>query len=365
MRAEKMGRRWKVAWIALAFAGATIPLLSPAPASAQSGKSDDDRPIAQDPTRFMQFDEALSRAGPRAEPIDEKPAADEASRDGTAESGVPSFPDSAEAALVPAEAEAGAAGAAAVAEAEARDAEAAAGRLALAETVHDALDMAAEAEAEAADAEAEAEAEASARAEMIRTAALSDVVASALVPNTQDAARVSTWVSRSGDNGGLPYIVIDKINATLFVFNADGEFLGEAPVLIGIATGDEATPGVGDVPLAEMGPEEKTTPAGRFAARYGPAIGGPAVLWVDYNTSVALHPVVTGNRRERRLQRLRSATPDDNRITFGCINVPIAFHREVIRPLFRENGGIVYVLPDTRLLEDVFPSLRVQSTGLR
>lgn len=50
---------------------------------------------------------------------------------------------------------------------------------------------------------------------------------------------------------------------------------------------------------------------------------------------------------------------DDNRITFGCINVPKAFYAKV-RPLFAKKGGYVYILPDTRMLEDVFPPIRVQ-----
>jgi len=220
----------------------------------------------------------------------------------------------------------------------------------------------------AARADAPAEAEGPDDAANGRAAAslpLGDLVIEALGPRPAGARQVASWVIASGDNGEVPFMVIDKVAAAAFLFDAQGEYLGETPVLLGSAAGDDATPGVGDRPLARMGPEEKTTPAGRFAARYGPAAGGRNVLWVDYSTSVALHEVVTGNRRERRLQRLRSATPEDNRITFGCINVPVAFHREVIRPLFRENGGIVYVLPETRPLEAVFPSVRVRSSGRR
>jgi hypothetical protein len=173
------------------------------------------------------------------------------------------------------------------------------------------------------------------------------------------AARVAEWVAMSGDNGKFPYIIVDKQAARMFVFGADGEELGDAPVLIGIAPGDEATPGVGAKKLAEIGPAEKTTPAGRFLAKFGRAVGKERVLWVDYYTSVAMHAVVTSNKKERRLQRLNSATVDDNRITFGCINVPTAFYAKSVRPLFRKAGGMVYVLPDSKPLEDVFPRLRL------
>lgn len=176
---------------------------------------------------------------------------------------------------------------------------------------------------------------------------------------SEAAARVAAWVARSGDNGDLPYIIVDKPAARMFVFAADGSELGDAPVLLGIAPGDDATPGVGAKKLAEIGPAEKTTPAGRFLARFGRAVGKERVLWVDYHTSVAMHAVVTSNRKERRLQRLNSPTIEDNRISFGCINVPTAFYARNVRPLFRKSGGIVYVLPDSKPLEDIFPRLRM------
>ncbi len=174
--------------------------------------------------------------------------------------------------------------------------------------------------------------------------------------------RVADWIAASGDNGSLPYIIVDKQAASLFLFDAKGKPLGKVPVLIGVAVGDDATPGIGSKNLAEIGPAEKTTPAGRFLAEYGLAAGGQRVLWVDYATSVALHPIPPGaNKKERRRQRMLSATPDDNRITFGCINVPLAFYNKSVRPLFLKKGGYVYVLPDTKPLEVIFPRLLVQA----
>lgn len=174
--------------------------------------------------------------------------------------------------------------------------------------------------------------------------------------------QVADWIAASGDNRSLPYIIVDKSRASLFLFDAKGKPLGEAPVLLGVAIGDDATPGIGSKNLAEIGPAEKTTPAGRFLAKFGLAAGKERVLWVDYATSVALHPIpATATKKERRRQRMLSPTADDNRITFGCINVPAAFYSKTVRPLFRRKGGYVYVLPDTKPIEVVFPRLRVQA----
>jgi hypothetical protein len=181
---------------------------------------------------------------------------------------------------------------------------------------------------------------------------------------SEAAARVAAWVSASHDNHGLPWVVVDKANAALFLFDPQGKPLAAVPVLIGIAVGDEASPGVGNKTLADLGPAEKTTPAGRFLAKFGLPVGRERVLWVDYATSVALHPIPTdAGVREKRRERMLSPTPDDNRITFGCINVPKAFYAKLLGPLFRKKGGYVYVLPDTKPIEEVFPRLRVQTTG--
>jgi len=176
---------------------------------------------------------------------------------------------------------------------------------------------------------------------------------------SEDAQRVLQWVSASGDNGDLPYMVIDKKAGRLFLFDAEGKAVGDAPALIGIATGDDSSPGVGSKKLSQLGPAEKTTPAGRFLAKFGHAAGNQQVLWVDYATSVALHAVVTGNKRERRLERLASPSPEDKRITYGCINVPVDFYEDTVSSLFKKHGGIVYVLPDTKALEEVFPRVQL------
>jgi hypothetical protein len=187
------------------------------------------------------------------------------------------------------------------------------------------------------------------------------VEAPAAVPilPSPEAARVAAWVAASNDNRALPYAIIDKVNAALFLFDASGEQLDAVPVLIGIASGDEATPGVGSKKLSDLGPAEKTTPAGRYLAKFGLPVAGERVLWVDYATSVALHPIPgDASAKERRRERMLSPTPTDNRITFGCINVPRAFYSAKLRPGFRRKGGYVYILPDTKPIDEVFPRLR-------
>ena len=117
-----------------------------------------------------------------------------------------------------------------------------------------------------------------------------------VMPRSENAERLIAWVGAAHDNGKLPYAVIDKPEATLYLFAANGDFLGETPVLLGVGIGDDSTPGVGAKNLDDIGPAERTTPAGRFVTKFGRAFGRQRVLWVDYANAVAVHVVTASTR---------------------------------------------------------------------
>ena len=171
---------------------------------------------------------------------------------------------------------------------------------------------------------------------------------------SQDARQVANWVVDSGDNHGMPFVIIDKKEAKVFVFHADGLLRGAAPALLGLALGDDSVPGIGDRKLSTIRPDERTTPAGRFVAALDRNLHGGEILWVDYDNAISLHPVVTTNLKEQRAQRLATPTPLDNRISYGCINVPAEFFKNVVSAALKGTNGIVYVLPETRESRQVF-----------
>ena len=177
----------------------------------------------------------------------------------------------------------------------------------------------------------------------------------------QTVARLADWVRSTGDNAEMPFIVVDKAAAVVAVYDAEGKLLGSDAALVGSAQGDDSAPGIGDRELSEIPMEDRTTPAGRFIGGFGPAAGNDRVLWIDYGTAISLHAVITSNPTEKRLDRLKSKTPDDNRITHGCINVPARFYSKVVRPTFAKGHGIFYVLPDTKPLVDVLPGFYLQT----
>lgn len=167
------------------------------------------------------------------------------------------------------------------------------------------------------------------------------------------ARAMANWIVQSGDNQGLPFVIIDKANAKVFAFAASGTLKAAAPALLGLAFGDDSAAGIGKRKLATIGAGERTTAAGRFMASLGRDFVQD-ILWIDYESGLSLHRVITGNPKDRRFERLASPSPLDNRVSYGCVNVPIDFYDQVVMPLFKGTVGVVYILPETVALEKVF-----------
>lgn len=170
---------------------------------------------------------------------------------------------------------------------------------------------------------------------------------------SETAIQLAGWVVATRDAQGYPFAIIDKRSAQILVFGADGRLRGAAPGLFGSAVGDHTAPGIAGLALREIPGRDRTTPAGRFVGGYGPSIDAGRVLWVDYESAVSIHPIADVPA-ERRAERLASPTPNDNRVTHGCINVSLEFYEEIIRTTFAR-GGVFYILPDRASLAETFP----------
>ena len=169
-----------------------------------------------------------------------------------------------------------------------------------------------------------------------------------------DARFIADWVAESGDNGGVDFIIVDKQRATAYVFDVRAHLRGSTPVLIGAALGDALAPGTGSLPWADVRQKDRITPAGRFVAERGHDETGQDVIWIDYDAGIAMHRVFTAVPQEHRLERLATKSVTDKRISYGCINVGAAFYDAYIRPVFARHPAVVYVLPDTLPVGQVF-----------
>lgn len=182
-------------------------------------------------------------------------------------------------------------------------------------------------------------------------------------PASPAARGIADWALHSGDSEGMPYMVVDKVQARVFMFDSEGQLSGAAPALLGMERGDGTAAGLGDRQLSAIAPQERTTPAGRFVASLAADLKGREIMWIDYDSALALHRVAKGTPAERRAERLQSETADDNRISYGCINVPVSFYEGVVSPALTHSSGVVYILPETRSAHEVFGSYDVQATA--
>jgi hypothetical protein len=173
---------------------------------------------------------------------------------------------------------------------------------------------------------------------------------------SDDVRHMASWVLASADNQDKSFIIIDKKDAQVYVFDPQGHLQADAPALLGQTHGDDSAPGIGDKPIADVTPDERTTPAGRFVAELGESASRHEdVVWIDYNAAVSMHRVL---KVPARLKALASPTKDDNRMSYGCVNLPPWFYETAVRPAVQRTGAIIYVLPETRSLHEEFASYR-------
>lgn len=175
-------------------------------------------------------------------------------------------------------------------------------------------------------------------------------------------ARFATEAILAGDHHlGRPFAVVDKLDARLYVFDRDGRLVGQTPALLGQQPGDHTVPGVGDKPPSQVLPHERTTPAGRFAGEPGFNDEGDAVIWVDYDSGLAIHRVRPGASYELRMQRLAQPGVAGKRVSLGCVVVDGTFFDTVVRPTLGRSKSVIYVLPETRPVATLFgPTLALR-----
>jgi hypothetical protein len=162
-----------------------------------------------------------------------------------------------------------------------------------------------------------------------------------------EARALAEWAFDTRDAKGKPFAVVDKRGAKLYVFRANGELAGATAALLGQTLGDGSVPDAG-LRVNRLGLDERTTPAGRFESEPGRNHRGEAIVWFDYDAALAIHRLRPAAASQRRPERLASGTPEDNRISLGCVVVEPAFYDRVVATTLGRQRGVVYVLPETR-----------------
>ena len=140
-----------------------------------------------------------------------------------------------------------------------------------------------------------------------------------------------------------PSITIDKKAGTISVYYPETNKTITQPALLGKIKSNTLDMSKYDRPSKT----DYITPAGTFkiTKMFSWRLNEPMAVFIKGKSSVsAIHPVWMKNPNQRRVQRLLSPTPDDNRITGGCVNVDSKFFYSVINNL--PDGTELTILPE-------------------
>ena len=176
----------------------------------------------------------------------------------------------------------------------------------------------------------------------------------ASVEASDDARYVEHWIHAKGDDHGRPFVIVDKKAARIYVFGAGGTLVGMSSTILGQSRGDVPVPGAGQKNPASLLPYERKTPAGRFESQPGRNLHGEPVVWVDYDTGIAIHRVRPGISQMQRQASLATEDPNNKRLSLGCVVVPEEFFLSVVLPTLGHGHGTVYVLPEDEPVQAMF-----------
>jgi primosomal protein N' len=181
------------------------------------------------------------------------------------------------------------------------------------------------------------------------------------LPVSETVRQLALWAVAESDAQGRPFAIVDKQRARLHVFDARGALVGEAVALLGSTVGDHTVEGVGlRAQTGQVGIDERTTPAGRFDAVPGRNLSGEHVVWADYASAFAIHRLRPGRAHAARQARMDTATPEDNRVSYGCVIVSVEFYEEVVQRVLGAGRSVVYVLPESGELQQLLRDSRRQ-----
>lgn len=175
-----------------------------------------------------------------------------------------------------------------------------------------------------------------------------EVPADAKAKMSPTAQAVYSAMAPVAMKSGKWFMVADKPNGMLHIFKEDGSHALSDPTLYGKDKGDVLAA------VSSLDGGAKVTPAGKFTlkARASTYAGGQELILMeskDHTGYIAVHAADTSTPSENRLGRLASATAEDNRISYGCINTKHETFINEIKPNISSlDGGMIFVVPDAQ-----------------
>lgn len=159
----------------------------------------------------------------------------------------------------------------------------------------------------------------------------------------------SIYLYEMSQNNNKNYLIADKTRAEMYVIGKDGKLLGKFPILLGQTKGEFTN--LSD-PDSDVAGKYATTPAGKYIlARNGLSVMeedlklyDSKIMSMNGGHGLAIH-IVYPKELIKRMAALETPTPDDNRMSWGCINISKKMWIKYIQDNFKGTESL-YITTD-------------------
>jgi len=153
------------------------------------------------------------------------------------------------------------------------------------------------------------------------------------------------------------YVIVDKPRATMYLIGKDRKLITSMPVLLGQMKGEMENLADSDSNIAY----QATTPTGKYTMGqkgtgrlgqyFSSIVSSDSVLYkgkiftIHGSDNLAIHITYPGEL-EKRTRALETPTVDDNRLSWGCINLSEENYDKYAKNNFFE-GEFLFIIPDS------------------
>ncbi|MDQ5971191.1 MAG: hypothetical protein QG566_137 [Patescibacteria group bacterium] len=148
-----------------------------------------------------------------------------------------------------------------------------------------------------------------------------------------------------------PYVIADKPTATVFIFDSQNNIIAKFPALFGQAKGEAPNSADANSDIAGSG---ATTPAGSYKMSLGKNMKAQdlnlyngKIFRIEGTSNLAFHITYPGELAERT-KALKTKTTEDNRMSWGCINISEENFDKYVTPYLSKDNQKLYITPDNQ-----------------
>ena len=142
-------------------------------------------------------------------------------------------------------------------------------------------------------------------------------------------------------NNKKPFVLVDKPTATVYIYNSSGVLIKDFPCILGKNIGDELNTADtnSEIPTNAYTTPGRYTLSSNVSSEYKNTYHN-RILKLNNSNGLAIHEIYP-EELEKRTNAINSKTIDDNRLSWGCINIISENYDKYIAPYITDNSVII------------------------